>query len=101
MTAASVCIWLTLSAALFAVQCTSGKTAAPRQWSLAELSVTSSELPKQIPAPPYPQLQQRVQSTPHYDQQLKLPSGNGRADSRRSHHRRHHQAWTEPTVSVN
>jgi len=77
-------------------QCLSGTSttaSTARHWSLAELSVTSSELPKQIPAPPYP-VQQRIQSTPHYDQQLKLPSGNGVGS------RHHYYPWTRPTVSI-
>lgn len=95
----SVYFWFTL---LALCQCSAGKpttastdaTASdPHRWSLAELSVTSSELPKQIPAPPYPQ-QQRIQSTPHYDQQLKLPSGGGTGL------RHHHYPWTRPTVSI-
>lgn len=92
----SVYFWLTL---LALCHCLSGKpttatAASVHRWSLAELSVTSSELPKQIPAPPYPALQQRVQSTPHYDQQLKLPSGNGVGLQY------HYYPWTQPTVSV-
>lgn len=83
--------------ALLAVcQCLSGTpttASTARHWSLAELSVTSSELPKQIPAPPYP-VQQRIQSTPHYDQQLKLPSGNGVGS------RNHRYPWTRPTASI-
>lgn len=95
----SVYFWLTLLA-LCSLQCLAGKpttATAHHRWSLAELSVTSSELPKQIPAPPYPVLQQRVQSTPHYDQQLKLPSGNGVDVGPR---RRHHYPWTQPTSSM-
>lgn len=95
----SVYFWLTV---LALCQCLAGKpttaTTAHHRWSLAELSVTSSELPKQIPAPPYPVLQQRVQSTPHYDQQLKLPSGNGVGVGPRR--RRHHYPWTQPTSSM-
>jgi len=72
---------------------TSTTASTTRHWSLAELSVTSSELPKQIPPPPYP-VQQRIQSTPHYDQQLKLPSGNGVGS------RNHYYPWTRPTVSM-
>lgn len=92
----TIYFWLML---LALCQCLSGKPttatepAANHRWSLAELSVTSSELPKQIPAPPYP-LQQRIQSTPHYDQQLKLPSGNGVGL------RHHYYPWTQPTVSI-
>ncbi|XP_025425841.1 uncharacterized protein LOC112694549 isoform X2 [Sipha flava] len=90
----SVCFWLAL---LALCQCLSGKptAATAHRWSLAELSVTSSELPKQIPAPPYPlQQQQRIQSTPHYDQQLKLPSGHGEGL------RHHYYPWIQPTVST-
>lgn len=91
----SVYFWLTL---LALCQCIPGKptvatTPIAHRWSLAELSVTSSELPKQIPAPPYP-LQQRIQSTPHYDQQLKLPSGSGVGLQY------NHYPWTQPTVSI-
>lgn len=89
----SVYFWLTL---LVVCQCLSGTPTAAsttRHWSLAELSVTSSELPKQIPPPPYP-VQQRIQSTPHYDQQLKLPSGNGDGS------RHQYYPWTRPTVSI-
>ncbi|XP_060874376.1 uncharacterized protein LOC132948089 isoform X1 [Metopolophium dirhodum] len=89
----SVFFWLAL---LGVCQCLSGTpttASTARHWSLAELSVTSSELPKQIPAPPYP-VQQRIQSTPHYDQQLKLPSGNGVGS------RHHYYPWTRPTVSI-
>lgn len=90
----SVYIWLAL---LAVCQCLSGTPTAAsttRHWSLAELSVTSSELPKQIPAPPYPVQQQRIQSTPHYDQQLKLPSENGVGS------RHHYYPWSRPTVSI-
>lgn len=99
---------LVLHSVLQCVQAASPTTmaaAAVHRWSLAELSVTSSELPKQIPAPPYPTHQQRVQSTPHYDQQLKLPSGNGGGpedlDGHRRHRRRRRQyPWTRFTPST-
>ncbi|VVC28603.1 Hypothetical protein CINCED_3A020752 [Cinara cedri] len=89
----SVYFWLTL---LALCQCLYGKPtiATAHRWSLAELSVTSSELPKQIPAPPYPQ-QQRIQSTPHYDQQLKLPSAGNEIGPRHQHY-----PWTRPTASI-
>lgn len=89
----SVYFWLML---LALCQCLNGKptTATVHRWSLAELSVTSSELPKQIPAPPYPQ-QQRIQSTPHYDQQLKLPSAGNEIGLQH-----HYYLWTRPTASI-
>lgn len=105
-------LWLTVLVLHTGLQCsqaaaqptTTSATAVVHRWSLAELSATSSELPKQIPAPPYPAYQQqRIQSTPHYDQQLKLPSGNGDgpedSDGHRSRRSRRRQ-YLWPALSV-